>query len=1323
MNPGDVIANRFVIERLAGTGGMGAVYRARDRIAGEAVALKILPAGQTRDAARFIREAITLSELKHPAIVRYVAHGVTPRDELYLAMEWLEGEDLLERLTTTGLTIAESVRVVTRVAQALALVHARGIVHRDLKPTNLWLQNGDIHKVKLLDFGIARFGHIKRLTVTGVLLGTPGYMAPEQARAEAVIDPRADIFALGCVLFECLTGRPAFAAESLLPLLAKILLEDVPPISELCVGVPDALEDLVARMLSKDPAARPRDGAAVAAELAGLEVPDRPSLPPPSRALSELTRGEQRLLSVALVARKETDETGEPAPMPPPPLLDAAAVQGLREAVEGRGGRFLLLADGSMVAMLSGGGVATDQAAQAARCALAMRAVAPDRPMALATGRGVVAARLPVGEAIDRAGRLLLLAEAARSLPGIVLDEVTAGLLDAHFEVQGSETGLFLCGERELANAARTLLGKPTSCVGRDRELRILEGAFNECVVEPTPRAVLVTAPTGAGKSRLAYEFIRRLKEREGATEPPSPSSSASGPPSLRRASPASPVEIWTARGDPMTAGSAFGLLAQAIRRASGIFESEPLASRQRKLKARVARHVPPDEAMRVTHFLGELIGAPFPSDTNVQLRVARRDPMVMGDQMHRAFEDFLRAECEAQPVVLVLEDLHVGDRPTVSFLDGALRNLHERPLLVIALARPEVRSMFPDLWADRGVLEVRLGPLSKRASERLAREVLGEEVEPETIDRIVAQADGHALFLEELIRAAAEGRGSALPATVVAIVQARLEGLEGETRRVLRAASVFGQTFWQRGVAALIGGSTRSTRVVECLDELEERELVTMERGAVARFPGEVEYVFRSALVREAAYGMLTESDRVLGHKLAGAWLERAGETHALTLAEHFERGGEPRKAIAWYRRAATQALDGNDLERAILYGDRGAQAGASGEALGELRLAQAEAHRWRAEYAAARERAQEAMRLLPRGGELWCMAATSAATASGLLGDYDVFVDLVAEMRSLWRPGPVSRPHAMAAARAVVFLIYANQLQLAGAILDEDLAVIEPAAEADPSVMAILHQAHAVRALFRGDPGGSLEHLTAGMRSHEQAGDLRGACMQRVNVGYTYLETGAYEEAEEVLRQALSEATRMGLGHVIPGAKQNLGIALAHLGKLAEAHLLETQAVAAFAAQGNRRMETAARTYLARILALAGDKHNAEQEATAALRVSEGSPASRAHALTVLSELRLSRGRVDEARDLAAEAMGIVETLGGIDAEEARVRLVLAKAQHAAGLDEAARRTIEAARARLVERAEKILDDALRKSFLERVPEHARTLSLARQWLGAGA
>ena len=135
--PGSLFANRFVIERLAGSGGMGAVYRARDRYSGELVALKLLhaAAGRADEPERFLREAQLLSELRHPGIVAYVDHGQTPDGHRFLAMEWLDGEDLAQRLARGPLSLGQSLALLGYVSTALAIAHERGIVHRDLKPS------------------------------------------------------------------------------------------------------------------------------------------------------------------------------------------------------------------------------------------------------------------------------------------------------------------------------------------------------------------------------------------------------------------------------------------------------------------------------------------------------------------------------------------------------------------------------------------------------------------------------------------------------------------------------------------------------------------------------------------------------------------------------------------------------------------------------------------------------------------------------------------------------------------------------------------------------------------------------------------------------------------------------------------------------------------------------------------------------------------------------------------------------------------------------------------------------------------------------------
>jgi hypothetical protein len=505
-------------------------------------------------------------------------------------------------------------------------------------------------------------------------------------------------------------------------------------------------------MLSKQPAARPDSGNAVLSALRalgdlGAEAQERASTNVPA-----LTQGEQRYLSVVLAGGASH---ALHAPVWADPTITPEQAAGtqfdLSAVVAPFGATLHRLADGSVVAPVAAKGSAMDQAAQAARCALALRAHLRDVPMALATGRGNVATKLPVGEVIDRAARIL-----ARSTAGetggrddgprpIRLDEVTAGLLDLRFDVSGDSRGLELRGEREVVETTRTLLGKPTPCVGRERGLLTLRGVFEECVAEPVARVVLVTAPAGVGKSRVGTEFLRGIAGQE--------------------------VDVWMGRGDPMSAGSPFGLLAQALRRTGGLRDGEPAQVRQKKLRARVARHVPAGDQQRVTEFLAEVVGCEFPDDASVALRAARQSAVVMGDHIRRAWEDFVAAECAAHPVVLVLEDLQWGDLPTTKLVDSALKRASDLPLLVLAIARPDVTQIFPNLWAGRPVTQLQLSDLSRKAGEKLVRQVLGDAVAPELVARLLERAAGNAFYLEELIRAAFDGKGDALPETVLAMV------------------------------------------------------------------------------------------------------------------------------------------------------------------------------------------------------------------------------------------------------------------------------------------------------------------------------------------------------------------------------------------------------------------------------------------------------------------------------------------------------------------------------------------------------------------------
>ncbi len=217
----NLVGDRFRIEEEIGSGGMGTgtVYRARDLQTGATVAVKVLrPIGRSSDIQRFSRESSLLANLANPGIVKYLAHGSTQDGRHYLVMEWINGETLALRLQRRGLTIAESVDVARQAAEALEDVHRAGVIHRDLTPRNLMFESAEDVHVKLVDFGVARRQGGVRLTRTGIVVGSPGYMAPEQARGQKDLDERVDIFALGCILFSTNAspeGPPSSAIRSL----------------------------------------------------------------------------------------------------------------------------------------------------------------------------------------------------------------------------------------------------------------------------------------------------------------------------------------------------------------------------------------------------------------------------------------------------------------------------------------------------------------------------------------------------------------------------------------------------------------------------------------------------------------------------------------------------------------------------------------------------------------------------------------------------------------------------------------------------------------------------------------------------------------------------------------------------------------------------------------------------------------------------------------------------------------------------------------------------------------------------------------------------
>jgi eukaryotic-like serine/threonine-protein kinase len=1325
MKEGTLFADRFQVVSLATSGGMGTVYRTRDRLTGEDVALKILQQRGAIEVGRFLREGRALADLNHPAIVRYVAHGVTPQGDAYVAMEWLEGMDFGDYLSAHGLSIAESVAVIRNAAIGLAYAHSRGLVHRDVKPSNLFLVGGDLRKVKVLDFGIVRLaGASTEMTKTGMMLGTPGYMAPEQVRGSKDIDARADVFALGCILYRCLTAHAPFESEDPIAVLTRVLFEEALPPRLLVSEIPEALDDLVCRLLSKDVTKRPADAGALIAELAELELPiSSPGWSPRRNEPQSITNKEQKLVSIVLTGPSRSYHSQKDVTL----TVDQASTieTRLRASVEGQGGRFEMLSNGSFVVMCGGQGTPRDQAMLAARCALTIRAHLPDAPIAVATGRSDASLPVPVGEVIERAARLVRGAADALdkseptlsdepSMPSIEweplsraarlvrIDDVTAALLGPRFDVTGEADALALVGEKGAGEFDRTVLGVATPFVGREREMALLSGIFEQCVAEPVASAVVITGAAGMGKSRLLNELVRKLR-RSG------------------------PVQIWTGRGDPISAGAPFAILSQALGAAMGILPEDSLDERRKKVEQRVLKNLPLEDAPRVIDFLGELASVPFPDETSVQLRAARNEPMLMGDQMRRAWEDFLVAECRVEPVLLVLEDLHYGDLPTVRFVDAALRQLSDLPFMVLAVARPEIEELFPKLWAERRVQPLPLGELTARASEKLVREVLGAHAAHKDVAAIVERAAGNVFYIEELIRAVSEGKGGELPETVLAMTEARLESLDPEARRVLRAASIFGQSFWPKGVVALLGGTDRTGPVGEWLRTLVEREYVA--KRPDSRLPSEEEMSFRHALLREAAYAMLTEKDRTVGHKLAGRWLQTHGEWEPLILAHHYELGGDGPNAIGWYRKSAEQALEGNDYVALIERAERAIACGANGEERGVLRTLQVEGYFWAGDSDGVERAGAEALASLSPGAAPYARALARMVISRGRRANGDGVVELAGLLVRTLEAEAVAPTaagaYAFALAHAAAQLLFLGRYELVEPLaLRADRLAKDARGENDPALLGWADDAKSSVAMLEGDMGACVLLMSSAARHFVQAGDLRQACVEDGYVGYGYLELGAFDEAEKVLRECIVRAERLGLPHVVASAGHNLGFACAMQGKLEEAIRLLRAAIATFVAHDDNRLECASLKYLAAALALAGDLEGAEEASRAALNRLESGGPSRAMALAHHASVLLQKGRAAEALPFAHEARAILSELGSLDTEEALVRRAFAECLHATGDLAGAREAITEAQGELVRRAVKISNPTWRRSFLENVREHARTFELAKAWsVSAGA
>jgi hypothetical protein len=829
--------------------------------------------------------------------------------------------------------------------------------------------------------------------------------------------------------------------------------------------------------------------------------------------------------------------------------------------------------------------------------------------------------------------------------------------------------------------------------VGREAELGMLE-ALLSASIEEEARAVVVKAPPGVGKSRLRHELIRRISAR------------------------GDDILILVGRGDPLSSGTAYGLFGQALRRMAGIQGGEHLDVRREKLAKRIGERLPKETAARVVAFMGELSSVPFPDEYDVRLRAARRDPLLMSDQLTLAALDFLRAECAARPMLLVLEDLHWGDALTVKLCEIALHKLSGYPLMVLALARLEVDELFPEVWS--GVAQVViLNPLSKKACERLVRQVLGERTSPETVARIVAQSEGNALFLEELIRAAAEGEASG---TVLAMMQARIGRLPASARRVLRAASVFGETAGQGGIHALLGGSMSAQEIDGWLTRLLQEEV--LEQWSESGSAGGKVYRFHHAQVRDAAYSLSSEEELVTWHRFAGEYLEAQGEPDSLVLAEHFVRGREPLRAAPHYLRAGEGSLETNDLAATLSSAEHGLACGAEGELRGALLSLAVEVYYYRDQPDKVVLLGTEAINLLPKGTP-HCRSIRYVYSAAIMIQRMELLPDLLSRFARIEPRDDARAEYAEAAAW------FTSALAAAG-VKEQCRALQERAWQAGAAVgrndllmwgsLAAMDGCNDF--LIEEIPWSSMTRFTEAVDAHRAVGEQRAMTLISAYLGGRLHYLGDRTGAEAILRESHAQAEHLGVALGLDLARTFLARLLAQTAPLDRLDEPEQLARDVIRGRGKYDVLTAiTHGALAEIRRRQGDLALAEREARAACEAVRPFPPYAWELIALHARILLEQGRAEEALAVAEAGVRELERLGLEGSGEIALRLSLAEALHATGKTDAAYATLADILPRLKKRLDDIPEPAARERYLTNVPANARVVALAKAWLGEDA
>ncbi|MFS8070661.1 MAG: serine/threonine-protein kinase PknK, partial [Byssovorax sp.] len=528
--------------------------------------------------------------------------------------------------------------------------------------------------------------------------------------------------------------------------------------------------------------------------------------------------------------------------------------------------------------------------------------------------------------------------------------------------------------------------------------------------------------------------------------------------------------------------------------------------------------------------------------------------------------------------------------------------------------------------------------------------------------------------------------------------------------RRVLRAASIFGEVFWHSGVASLLGGPGRSHKTQDWLSALVEREVLV--RRNESRFPGEQEFAFRHALLREGAYAMLTEGDRVLGHKLAAHWLEAIGEHDPMVLAEHLERGQEPARAGVFYLRAAEQAQRGGDTDAAMKRARRGLECDVPDSVHIGLVGILCESHAWRREWASVAPYADELMRLATPGSAPWAQAAPAKLIIALGQGRIDEFMSQLQLLQSVTPTPDAVGTVLFGLSAGALILDSGGHFELSEGIVVRQREIIASLRNPSPLASAWLNMTGAYRETWlHEDPWLGLTSARASLEGFLEVGHLRSVALAQVLMGMNLWFLGALPEAERALRETL-HVVDDDIGLTASTRRVSLVGVLADSGALEEARVEAERTLSAGRKSGLPADIGRGHWLVADVARRAGELDIALCQATEAIDLLAMAPLDQVAAMATLAAIHLDAGRIPEAVATSRTSMESYETTRAFGYRGVFARLIHARALEAAGEAEAAATAFQEARDRVLATAAKIANEDYRRMFLEAVPENKAVL-----------